>query len=182
MAREGIRRWLGVALVAAMAACSRPVEPPRGAAGLAFGDPPPAGLVAVAVPLPDGVAGRLRFFTRPGPTETFFGIALAEPVLAFFEERFFSLSAALADPAAGPGLRERLTRAYGPGYCRHAAELAVCLWRAADVDMVLETPADGAPRFMVRHRPLAGLVAAAAGPDQAAGLESAPEPVRAPGR
>ncbi|EHJ47105.1 hypothetical protein DFW101_1094 [Solidesulfovibrio carbinoliphilus subsp. oakridgensis] len=182
MARSGIRGWLGLALVAAMAACSRPVEPPPGAAGLAFGDPPPAGLVAVAVPLPDDVAGRLRFFTRPDQTETFLGIALAEPVLAFFEERFFSLSAALADPADGPGLRERLTRAYGPGYCRDTAKLAVCLWRTADVDMVLETPADGASRFMVRHRSLAGLVAAATGPDRTVGLESAPEPVRAPGR
>jgi hypothetical protein len=124
----------------------------------------------------------LRFFTRPGQTETFLGIVLAEPVLAFFEERFFSLSAALADPADGPGLREHLTRAYGPGYCLQVAELAVCLWRGGDVDMVLETPPDGNSRFMVRHRPLAGLVAAATGSDRAGALEATPEPVPRPGQ
>lgn len=177
-----MRRWFGGVLLIALVACSRPAEPPRGAAGLAFGDPPPTGLAAVAVPLPDGVADRLRFYTRPGRPETFCGIALAEPVLAFFDDRFFSLSAALADPADGQGLRDRLTRAYGPGYCRTAAELAVCLWRSADVDMVLETPAEGPPRFMVRHRPLAQLVATAAGPDRVGALESAPEPGQTPNR
>lgn len=148
--------------------------------GLAFGDAPPADCLAVPVPLPDGVAGALKFYTRPGWDEAFLGVRLAEPVLAFYQERFFSVSAALPGPADGPGLRERLTRAYGPPYCRDSAKLAVCLWRIADVDAVLEVPAEGAWRFMLRHRPLAELVAGAAGPGRSTGLENTPRTPGAP--
>jgi len=174
-------RGLGLAvLVVWIWACSRPAEPPRGALGLVFGDAPSADLAAVPVPLPDGVAGALKFYTRPGWDEAFLGVRLTEPVLAFYQGRFFSVSAALPGSDDGPGLRERLTRAYGPPYCRDTAELAVCLWRIADVDAVVEVPSNGPWRFMLRHRPLAELVAAAAGPGQATGLENTPERPGAP--
>ncbi len=178
MAGRGIGRVLGLlALVAGLAACSQPTPPPRGAAGMAFGDPPPDGLAAVAVPLPDAVAGRLRFYARPDRAEAFLGVVLAEPVLAFFDGRFFSVSGSLAGPDAMAALRERLTRAYGPGYCRDAAKLAVCLWRGGDVDMVLEGPQGGPWRFMARYRPLADLVAGAVGPDRGGPVEGASDPV-----
>ena len=160
-------RWL-LPVVAAggllwLAACSGPAEPPRGAFGLTFGDAPPGDMVAVTVPLPGDLADALAYYTRPGSTGTFLGVALADPVLAFYRGHFFSLAASLADPADSPLLRRRLGAACGAPYCREAAGTSVCLWRAADVEATLEGPPDGPARFMLRHRPVAEAVLAGRG-------------------
>lgn len=144
-------------------ACSRAPEPPRGLAGLAFGDPPPAGVTPAAVPLPSELADSLAFFTRPGHVEACRGIVLTAPVLAFYQGRFFSVSADLADAAAATRARENLTRDFGPAYCRDSAGVSVCLWRLGDVDAVLESAGTGPVRFMLRYRPVADLLAATKG-------------------
>ncbi|MHC1789555.1 hypothetical protein [Solidesulfovibrio sp.] len=152
----------GLALcLLALVACSGPVPAPGGLFGLTFGDGPPAGLVAQTVPLPAGLSGRLAFFTAPGRRETAWEAVLADPVLAYYEGRLFSIDAVLADAAAVPGLRRRLTRDYGSPHCRDLARQAACLWQAGEVEMILESGGDGPARLMVRHRQTAGAVAAA---------------------
>lgn len=157
-----------------LVACSRAPEPPRGLAGLAFGDPPPADVTSVAVPLPSELAGSLAFYTRPGRVATLFGVALSEPVLAFYKGRFFSVSTDLADATAVTRMRETLTRDFGPAYCRDTAGVSVCLWRLGDVDAVLESAPGGLVRFMLRYRPVAELVAATKGLGPAAAGEGTP--------
>jgi hypothetical protein len=155
-------RGFWVVCLLCLIACSRAPEPPRGLAGLAFGDPPPAGVTPAAVPLPSELADALAFFIRPGHVEACSGIVLTAPVLAFYQGRFFSVSADLADAAAATSARENLTRDFGPAYCRDSAGVSVCLWRLGDVDAVLES-AGGPVRFMLRYRPVAELLAATKG-------------------
>jgi hypothetical protein len=143
-----------------LAACSRPPVLPGRFFGLAFGEAPPAGLVRQAVPLPAALAEDLVYCTAPGRRETLWDTALAEPVLAFYQGRFFSLDAALADETAAPGLRERLTRDFGPPHCREAAGSRTYLWQAGEVDLIVETGPAGPARLMVRHGPTAAAVAA----------------------
>ena len=144
-----------------LAACSRPAELPGRYFGLAFGDGPLADLVRQTVPLPDAVSEKLTYFTAPGRRETLWGVVLAEPVLAFYQGRFFSLDAAVADGAGVSELDARLTRDFGPPHCRESAGQTACLWQAGAVEMVLEGHPGGVARLMVRHGPTAAAVAAA---------------------
>jgi hypothetical protein len=162
-----------IAWLVCLFACSRSPEPPRGLPGLAFGDPPPADVTPVAVPLPHELAGVLAFYTRPGRVEPLPGLVLADPVLAFHQGRFFSVSAELDEPTASRA-RESLTRDFGPAYCREAAGAAVCLWRLGAVDAVLERPVGGAARFMLRYRPVADIVSAATSQATAREREGSP--------
>ncbi|MFP5257792.1 MAG: hypothetical protein ACLGQH_02095 [Acidobacteriota bacterium] len=161
---RGLRRravgW-GVCLLLLLA-CSRPVEPPRRLFGLAFGDAPIAGLVRQDVPLPAELSDSLAYFAAPGRREAgWAGLVLVDPILAFYQDRLFSIDAALADPAAASGLRVRLTRDFGPPLCRDTGNRAVCLWAAGDTELVLESAGDGPGRLMVRHGPTAATLAAA---------------------
>ncbi|WP_300155579.1 hypothetical protein [Solidesulfovibrio sp.] len=142
--------------------------------GLRFGQGRPADCVALAVPLPQGLAEKLAYCAPPGGGGEFAGAALAEATLGFFEGRFFAASAVLAEPAQVDALGRRLTERLGRPYCRDGAGLAVCLWRGGEADVVLETPAAGPPRLLVRHRPLAEKVAALGGEVAAPGLSDAP--------
>ena len=144
-----------------LAACSRPAELPGRYFGLAFGDGPSAELVRQAVPLPDAVSETLVYYIAPGRRETLWDAVLAEPVLAFYQGRFFSLDAALDNTAGVSGLDVRLTRDFGPPHCRESAGQKTCLWQAGAVEMILEGRPDGAARLMVRHGPTAAAVAAA---------------------
>ncbi|WP_139311526.1 hypothetical protein [Desulfovibrio sp. DV] len=144
-----------------LAACSGPAELPGRYFGLAFGDGPSADLVRQAVPLPDAVSETLTYFIAPGRRETLWDVVLAEPVLAFYQGRFFSLNAAVEDGAGASGLDARLTRDFGPPHCRESAGQKTCLWQAGAVEMVLEGRLGGAARLMVRHGPTAAAVAAA---------------------
>lgn len=142
-------------------ACSRPAEAPRRLFGLAFGDPPTAGLVRQDVPLPAELSDSLAYFAAPGQRESgWAGLVLTDPILAFYQGRLFSIDAALADPAAAPGLRARLARDFGPPLCRDTGNRAVCLWTAGDTELVLESAGKGPGRLMVRHGPTAAALAA----------------------
>jgi hypothetical protein len=166
--------WGCLVCLCVLAACSRPAEPPRGALGLAFGDAPPGDLMRLAVPLPDGLAESLVFYAPAGRIDDFFGVALAEPVLAFYRDRFFSLAAVLAAPGDEPRLRRRLDEVFGPPYCRDGAGASACLWRADPVEATLEAAPGGPARFMLRHRPEAESVGAVMGQGQVPAGE--PEP------
>jgi hypothetical protein len=148
-------------LLLCLLACSRhePTQP-AGLAGLAFGDPPGAGLVPVPAVLPDALAGDLAYFTRTGPAAPFRGVALADPVFGFYRGRLFSVLVRLADPAAAPGLHRDLTAAFGATLCRDRARGRSCLWRLAEVDLVLEQGDDQPVRLLARQRGLAGPVQA----------------------
>jgi len=141
-------------------ACSGPAEPPMGAFGLRFGDVPPAGLPALRTPLPDALAQRLRFYALPGRIDALGGVALADPVLAFHDGRLFSIAAAVAAGDDGPQPRQRLAAAFGTPYCQGPAGASACLWRVGAVDIVFEETGGGPSRLMLRHRPMAGAVAA----------------------
>jgi hypothetical protein len=183
-ALRAVFRGLGSVLIAVLCgACSHGPEPLAGFGGLDFGAPRPGDCAAVAVPLPSALADSLAYCACPGRGGEFQGATLAEPVFGFYQGRFFAASAALAAPGQAQALRQGLTRSYGPPYCRDGSKLAVCLWRAGETDVVLETPAQGPPRLLVRSRTLAGQVARAAGMSKApagdpveAGDEPAPSP------
>lgn len=181
----GVTLWgVGCVLFAILlGACSRGLEPLAGFGGLDFGAARPGDCAAVAVPLPSALADSLAYCACPGRGGEFQGATLAEPVFGFYQGRFFAASATLAAPQQAEILRRGLTRSYGPPYCRDGPKLAVCLWRAGETDVVLETPAQGPPRLLVRSRTLAGQVARAAGMSGApagdpveAGDEPAPSP------
>lgn len=181
--RAAFRGLGGVLIAVLLGACSRGPEPLAGFGGLDFGAARPGDCAAVAVPLPSALADSLAYCTCPGRGGDFFGATLAAPVFGFYQGRFFAASAALAVPQQEQSLRRDLTRTYGPPYCRDTPKLAVCLWRAGEADVVLETPAQGPPRLLVRSRTLAGQVARAAGMSRApagdpveAGDEPAPSP------
>jgi hypothetical protein len=151
--------WLlGVALLSG--GCSRPGEPPRRYFGLAFGDAPGAQLTRQAVPLPQALADFLAFYAAPGARDVPFGAALSDPVLAFWQGRFFSMEAALAVPAEAEALSRRLGRDLGPPHCRGGATGRTCLWQSGEIEAVLDE-SGSAPRLMVRHAPTAAAVAAA---------------------
>lgn len=149
--RAALAGWV----VFGLFACAGAPEPPRGLPGLPFGSPPPAGLHLLAVPLPGELAGILEFHRLPGQVEFLPGLALAEPVLAFYKGRFFSVSAELPDTGTTALARKNLDRILGQPYCRDLAGATVSLWRRGDVDAVLETPDSGPARLMVRYRPVA---------------------------
>jgi hypothetical protein len=156
-------------------ACSRPdASPPRGLAGLAFGDPPGRDLTPAPAGLPSGLAGILAYYTRPGPTAPFRGVALTDPVFAFARGRLFSVAAALADPAEAPRLRRELEAGFGPPLCRDRKGSVSCLWRLAEVDVALESGGQAPVRLLVRHRALAGEVLSWR--DQEVPLEDGGEP------
>ena len=161
--RPAVLAWTVVCAVwlLTVAACSRPAEPPHRLFGLAFGDAPTAELVRQQVPLPADVSQRLAFFTAPGRRETgWAGVVLTDPVLAFDQGRLFSIDAALAEAPAAAGLRDRLTRDFGPAHCRETARRTVCRWSADETELILERAMAGPARLMVRHRPTATAVAA----------------------
>ena len=137
-----------------------PVGPPGRYFGLAFGDPPGPGLARLAVPLPSALAESLAFYAAPGQGDAPFGAALTQGTLAFWQGGLFSVEAALAVPAEAPALSARLTRDLGPPHCREAASGRVCLWRAGDVEAVLDQSGDAA-RLMLRQAAMAAAVAAA---------------------
>ncbi|KHK00470.1 hypothetical protein NY78_4126 [Desulfovibrio sp. TomC] len=145
----------------ALAACSRVPELPQRYFGLAFGDAPPADLLRQSVPLPEAVSKKLVYFTAPDRPATLWDTVLVEPVLAFYEGRFFSVDAALSDATGVSGLETRLTRDFGPPHCRESTGQKTCLWQAGAVEMVLEGRPGGAARLMVRHGPTTAAVAAA---------------------
>jgi len=147
-------------LFVCLTACSRPAAAPTpsGLAGLRLGDPPGEGLAPVPVVLPSALAGALAYFTRPGQTEPFHGVALADPVYAFYRNRLFSVSADLVEPAAASRLRRDLETGYGPPFCRETAAGSSCLWRLDAVDLVLSREAQGKARFMLRSNRLAAEV------------------------
>jgi len=158
---------LAAVLLLAVIACSRPAEPPRRLFGLAFGDAPTAELVRQNMPLPAKMSESLAFFTAPGRQETgWAGVVLADPVLAFYQGRLFSVDAALVDAAAVSGLRARLTQDFGPAHCRETASRTVCLWSAGETELILESALAGSARLMARHRPTAAAVAAALPQDE----------------
>ncbi|WP_428568464.1 MAG: hypothetical protein ACP59X_09480 [Solidesulfovibrio sp. DCME] len=161
----------GLAL-AVLVACSGPAEPVTGLGGLAFGDPRPAACAAVDIPLPHALAESLAYCTLQGRGGQYLGAALHDPVYGFYQGRFFTVSAGLDSREAAEALRRDLTRGHGPPYCRETPGLAVCLWRAGEADVVLETPADGPPRLVLRHRPTAARLAAAGDPADRAGRET----------
>lgn len=160
-------RLFAALVLATLAACSRAPEPVTGFGGLAFGAPRPADCAALAVPLPQSLAGSLAYCAKDGGA-AFAGATLADVSLGFFEGRFFAASAVLADPGQADALAKRLTATHGRPYCRDRD--AVCLWRMGDADAVLETPQAGPPRLLVRSRSLAGQVAAAGGESAAAAM------------
>ncbi len=161
--RSFLARLALAALWVWLVACARsPEPPPAGFAGLSFGAPEPPGLTPVPTVLPREWADSLAFFNRPGRNESFRGVPLAEPVYAFYQGRFFSVSAALADPADLPRLRQVLEAAYGAPVCGSGKD-AACLWRLADVDVVVEGRPKSAARFMLRYRPIADRMAAKRG-------------------
>ncbi len=172
--RQHAGRFVAVLVLAVLAGCSRAPEPVTGVGGLRFGQVRPADCAALAVPLPRGLAEKLAYCAPPGGGGEFAGAALAETTLGFFEGRFFAAAAVLAEPAEADALGRRLTERLGRPYCRDGAGLAVCLWRGGEADVVLETPAAGPPRLLVRHRPLAEKVAALGGEVAAPGLADAP--------
>lgn len=153
-------RLLAALALAALTACSRAPEPVTGFGSLAFGAPRPADCTALAVPLPQALAGSLAYCAKGGGA-VFAGAPLTGVTLGFFEGRFFAVSAALADPGQADALAKRLTATHGRPYCRDRD--AVCLWRMGDADAVLETPQTGPPRLLVRSRSLAEQVAKAGG-------------------
>lgn len=143
-------------------ACSRPAEPPHRLFGLAFGDAPTGELVRQDVPLPTELSDSLAYYAAPGRRESgWAGLVLADPILAFYQGRLFSIDAALADPAAASGLRARLTRDFGPALCRETGKRSVCLWTVQETELVLESAASGPGRLMVRHGPTAAALTAA---------------------
>jgi len=169
-------RLIAALALATLTACSRAPEPVTGFGGLAFGAPRPADCAALAVPLPQALAGSLAYCAKGGGA-AFAGATLTDVTLGFFEGRFFAAAAVLADPGQADALAKRLTATHGRPYCRDRG--AVCLWRMGDADAVLETPQAGPPRLLVRSRFLAGQVAAAGGePAEAAvpALGDAPGP------
>ena len=150
-----VRLW-GMLALAGLLACSRsPEPPPTGLAGLAFGDSPGPGLVAVRVPLPAELGDILAYRTRPGPAGAFHGQALAEPVFAFLRDRLFAVAALLADPAGEGALVRELEVAYGPPLVRRGPGGLSRLWRLDGVDLILDHDAAGLSRVMVRSRDLA---------------------------
>ncbi|WP_052360186.1 hypothetical protein [Solidesulfovibrio alcoholivorans] len=160
-------RLIAALVLAALTACSRAPEPVAGFGDLAFGAPRPADCAALAVPLPQALAGSLVYCAKGGGAE-FAGAVLTDVTLGFFEGRFFVAAAVLADPGQAHALAKRLTTTHGRPYCRDRG--AVCLWRMGDADAVLETPQAGPPRLLVRSRSLAGRVAAAGGESAAAAM------------
>lgn len=160
-------RLLAALALAALCACSRAPEPVTGFGGLAFGAPRPADCAALAVPLPQALAGSLAYCVKDGGA-AFAGATLTGVTLGFFEDRFFAAAAVLADPGQADALAKRLTATHGRPYCRDRD--AVCLWRMGDADAVLETPQAGPPRLLVRSRSLAGQVAKAGGEPAAAAM------------
>ncbi len=160
-------RLLAALALAALTACSRAPEPVTGFGGLAFGASRPADCAALAVPLPQALAGSLAYCAKSDGV-AFAGATLVDVSLGFFEGRFFAASAVLADPGQADALAKRLTTTHGRPYCRDRG--AVCLWRMGDADVVLETPQAGSPRLLVRSRSLAGQVAAAGGESAAAAM------------
>lgn len=144
----------------ALAACSRPPELPQRYFGLAFGDAPPADLLRQSVPLPEAVSGKLAYFTAPGRRATLWDTVLVEPILAFYQGRFFSVDAILDDATGVSGLETRLTREFGPPHCRESAGQKTCLWQVGEVELILENGSRGPARLMVRHEPTAAAVAA----------------------
>jgi hypothetical protein len=122
-------------------------------------------MVSVPAVLPSGLADILAYYRRPGPAASFRGVALVDPVFAFARGRLFSVMAALADPAAASGLGRDLEAGFGPPLCRDREGRVSCLWRLAEVDVVLETGESRTPRLMVRHRALAEPVLAWRGQD-----------------
>ncbi len=181
--RPGPGRFgLAVLALACLAACSRPPEPVTGYGGLAFGDPRPGECVALDVPLPRGLAEDLVYCACPGRGGPFFGAAPTDAVYGFYQGRFFAVSATLSSREAAEALGRGLTRSHGSPYCRETPLLAVCLWRAGEADVVLETPSAGPSRLVVRHRGLAGRVAAAGAASPAPREAPAPgdDPPQAP--
>ena len=162
-----VGRLLAALALAALTACSRAPEPVTGFGGLAFGAPRPADCIALAVPLPQALAGSLAYCATDDGA-VFAGAALTGLTLGFFEGRFFVASAVLADPGQADALAKRLTATHGRPYCRDRG--AVCLWRMGDADAVLETPQAEPPRLLVRSRSLAGQVAKAGGEPAAAAM------------
>ena len=158
--RQHAGRFVAVLVLAVLAGCSRAPEPVTGVGGLRFGQVRPADCAALAVPLPQALAGSLAYCAKGGGA-VFAGATLTGVTLGFFEGRFFAASAALADPGQADALAKRLTATHGRPYCRDRG--AVCLWRMGDADVVLETPQAGPPRLLVRSRSLAEQVAKAGG-------------------
>lgn len=159
-------RLLLALTVLGLMACSRPeTVPPRGLAGLDFGEPPAPDMTRVAAVLPSGLAEVLAYYRRVGPTVLFFGVALADPVYAFANGRLFSVSATVPEPDGATRLHRALATGFGPPLCRRREERQSCLWRLAVVDVVLETGGGAPSRCLVRHRELAAPVQAFRGQD-----------------
>ena len=159
MAGRRLGAWLVLCccLLVGGAACSRAPEPePQGLAGLTLGDAPGSDLTPLPAVLPGELAGVLAYFTRADRVEPFHGVALTDPVCAFYRNRLFSIAAALVDPTEAPRLRRELETGYGAPLCREAAGGVSCLWRLDTVEMVLEQGGEerGA-RFMLRSPRLA---------------------------
>lgn len=164
--RMGGRRLLACLALLGLLACSRPApEPPRGLAGLEFGQTPTAALVPVPAVLPSGLKDILAYYRRTGPTTPFLGVGLADPVYAFAKGRLFSVSATVDEPDGASRLRRALAAGFGPPLCRRREDRESCLWRLSAVDVVLEAGGQAPARCLVRHRELAAPVQAFRGQD-----------------
>jgi len=149
---------LGLVLaVVGLAACSHAADTsaPSRLAGMRLGDPPSAGLTPVNVPLPAQLAGKLAYFTRPGRTEPFHGVALTDPIYAFYGQRLFAVSADLAEADAVGRLHRDLEAGFGPPLCQETATGRSCLWRLGAVDLVLTRTPAGKARLLLRSTRLA---------------------------
>lgn len=139
-----------------LAACSRDrSQPPEGLAGMRLGDAPAADFVAVPVPLPSELVGKLVYYTAPQRTSRFRGVLLAKPVYAFYRNGLVSVMAEVQNPGEAPRLRRELEHDYGSPMCRQTPAGDSCLWRVGPVDLVLATDGSGQARVLLRSNTLA---------------------------